>query len=162
MTFSEMNSLVSFKSNVFIDWLNVKANWSGTLDFFKLMKHIRDKGGVILRANIYLPEPDKAQISFYDAIKAAGFKHIYIKEKYGGSTNCDTRMVVDMVTQSHDVDVIYLLSNDADFIPAVSYLQSIGKRVLLIHGDNPSNDLRRTVDEWRHLGQLSLSKEDKE
>jgi len=64
-------------------------------------------------------------------------------------------MAVDMVTQSRDVDAVYLLSNDADFIPAVEYLQSLGKRVLLIHGDNPSNNLRKSVDEWRHFGQLA-------
>jgi len=43
----------------------------------------------------------------------------------------------------------------------VTYLQSIGKRVLLIHGDEPSNDLRKNVDEWRHLGQLKLIREKK-
>jgi uncharacterized LabA/DUF88 family protein len=152
-----MHTNVSFKSNIFIDWLNVKANGGYGLDFFKLMELIRYQSGLILRANIYVPEPDEGQISFYDAMKSAGFKLIYIADRRG-STNCDTQMVVDMITQSHDVDVIYLLSNDADFIPAVSYLQLIGKRVLLIHGDNPSNDLRKTVDEWRHFGQLKILK----
>ena len=122
------------------------------------MQHVRDKGGTILRANIYVPEADEKQMSFYDAMKIAGFKQIFIKEK-SERVNCDTQMAVDMVTQSHDVDGIYLLTNDGDFIPAVSYLQSIGKRVLLIHGDEPSNDLRKNVDEWRHLGQLKLIRE---
>ncbi len=69
-------------------------------------------------------------------------------------------MAVDMVTQSNNADAIYLLSNDADFIPAVGYLQSTGKRVLLIHSDKPSCDLKKAVDESRHLGQLHLLRTD--
>jgi len=160
MTFDDKVGPLPFKANIFIDWLNVKANGGSALDFFKLMQHIRNKGGIILRAVIYVPEADENQIPLYDSMKSAGFKHVYIKEKYS-SVNCDTLMAVDMVTQSLNVDVVYMLSNDADFIPAVSYLQSIGKRVLLIHGDGPSNDLRKTVDEWRHFGQLNLIREKK-
>ena len=111
---------------------------------------------VIKRANIYLPIPDNDKVrDFHSVMQRAGLRLIYIK-KNGARVNCDVLMAVDMVTQSDDVDAIYLLSNDSDFVPAVEYLQSIGKRVLLIHGDHPSNDLRRAVDEWRHFNQLGL------
>lgn len=160
MTFNDTKLNTQFKANIFIDWLNMKANGGQALDFFKLMQHVRDKDGMILRANIYVPEADANQVSFYDAMKSAGLKLVLIMEK-SEKVNCDTLMAVDMVTQSNDVDVIYLLTNDADFIPAVSYLQSIGKRVLLIHGDDPSNVLRKNVDEWRHLRQLNLIREKK-
>ena len=155
MTFNEINIKGQFKANVFIDWLNIKANGGYSLDFPKLLHLIRDQGGLIIRANIYLPNPDDMQIKFYDAIKSTGFKLIYIEERFE-KVNCDAIMAVDIITQSLDVDVVYIISNDADFIPAISYLQTIGKRVLLIHGDNPSNNLRRRVDEWRHLRQLDL------
>ncbi|MCX5814807.1 MAG: NYN domain-containing protein [Proteobacteria bacterium] len=158
MTFKETKIPTPFKANIFIDWVNVKLNGGFGLDFFKMMQHIRDKGGIILRANIYAPEPDDNQISFYDAMKSAGLKLILINEKYD-NVNSDALMAVDMVTQSHDVDVIYILTNDADFVPAVLYLQSIGKRVLLLHADEPSNELRKTVDERRHLDQLKLLRE---
>ena len=158
MTFNETNIKNQFKANVFIDWLNIKANGGQSLDFKKLLNLIREQGGLILRANIYLPEAEEHQIHFYDAIKAAGFKIIYLEERFE-RVNCDTKMVVDIITQSLNVDAVYILTNDADFIPAISYLQTAGKRVLLIHGDNPSNNLRRTVDEWRHLRQLDLLQE---
>ena len=160
MTFNDKTVPIPFKANIFIDWLNVKANGGIGLDFFKLIQHIRDKGGIILRAVMYVPNPDDNQISFFDSMKSAGFKLVYIKEKYF-KVNCDAMMAVDMITQSLNVDVVYMLFNDADFIPAVSYLQSIGKRVLLIHSDDPSNELRKTVDEWRHLRQLNLIHERK-
>lgn len=155
MTFEEIGSSYPFKANIFVDWLNVKANGGYNLDFQKLIRLVREKGGLIVRANCYLPEADDKQIGFYDAIKGAGFKLVIIREKYE-RVNCDALMAVDMVTQSLDVDAVYILSNDSDFIPAVVYLQSIGKRVLLIHGDNPSNDLRKTVDEWKHFTHLKL------
>lgn len=159
MTFNEISTIAAFKANVFIDWLNVKANGGQGLDFFKLMSLIREKGSILFRAAIYVPEPEDEKIrNFYDAMKKAGLKLIYIREKWE-KVNCDAIMAVDMVTQSRDVDAVYLLSNDADFIPAVEYLQSLGKRVLLIHGDNPSNNLRKSVDEWRHFGQLGLIRE---
>jgi len=160
VTFNEVKTTSQFKANIFVDWLNVKANGGSRLDFFKLIDMIRDTGGIICRANIYMPEPDERQVPLYDMIKKAGFKVIIIPPKSDG-VNCDALMAVDMVTQSLYADVIYLLSNDADFIPAVEYLQSIGKRVLLIHGESPSNRLRRTVDEWRRYEQLHLLKERK-
>jgi uncharacterized LabA/DUF88 family protein len=156
MTFNDIKHVMPFKANIFVDWLNVKANGGRGLNFTKLMEIVRNKGGIILRINIYVPEPDDEKMrGFYDAMKKAGFKLQKIESK-NNEVNCDSRMSVDMVTQSDNVDVVYLLSNDSDFIPAVQYLQSIGKRVLLIHGDNPSNALRHAVDEWRHFGQLEL------
>jgi hypothetical protein len=158
MTFNETPAVSPFKANIFVDWLNLKANGGQALDFWKLMELIVNRGGMVRRANIYLPEVEQGQVGFYDAIKKAGFKLIVIPPK-GDGINCDTMMSVDMVTQSYGVDVVYLLSNDADFVPAVEYLQSIGKRVLLIHAHDPSNQLRRAVDEWRMLEQLKLLKE---
>src|ERR1019366_73497 len=111
--------------------------------------------GHVFRANIYLPPAEDGQIGLYDAMKKVGFRLAIIQDKWG-SVNCDTKMAVDMVTQSRDVDCIYLLSNDADFVPAVEYLQFVGKRVLLLHGDIPANRLRDSVDEWRHFSQLNL------
>jgi uncharacterized LabA/DUF88 family protein len=157
MTFNDLEIKIPFKANVFIDWLNVKMNGGDKLDFQKLIELITDKGGVVYRANIYLPVPTNSQVIFYDVMKKAGLKLIYSLEQ--DKLNCDTRMVVDIVTQSSEVDVVYLLSNDSDFIPAVEYLQAIGKRVLLIHGPNPSNKLRHAVDEWRRFEQLELLRE---
>jgi len=160
MTFNEIENIVPFKANVFIDWLNVKANGGQWIDYFKLMAVIREKGGLISRAVIYVPEPETESIrDYYSVIERAGVKLSYIREKWK-KVNCDAFMAVDMVTQSRRVDAVYLLSNDADFVPAVEYLQSIGKRVLLIHFENPSNDLRQAVDEWRHFKQLNLERND--
>ena len=109
-----------------------------------------------------MPEPENENVrDYYSVIERAGVKLSYIREKWK-KVNCDAFMAVDMVTQSRHVDAVYLLSNDADFIPAVEYLQSIGKRVLLIHFNNPSNDLRQAVDEWRHFKQLNLERNDNE
>ncbi len=65
-------------------------------------------------------------------------------------------MTVHMVTQSPHVGVVYLLSNDGDFVPAVDYLQSIGKRVSLIQAGCPSRRLRHAADECRTFDQLTL------
>ena len=155
MTFEEIKSVTPFKANLFIDWLNIKKNGGNGLNFGALFSLIRNVGGMIVRANIYLPDRNEGEIKFYDALKRYGFKLVIINERRG-SANCDSKMAVDIVTQSLDVDVIYLLCNDADYLPAVEYLQTMGKRVLLIHVDGCSNDLRDAVDEWRHAGQLNL------
>ena len=155
MTFQDSPTHPAFKANIFIDWLNVKKNGGKQLSFDNLMALVRKRSGHVVRANIYLPLAEDGQIGLYDAMKKAGFRLVIIEDKWG-NVNCDAKMAVDMVTQSRDVDCVYLLSNDADFVPAVEYLQSIGKRVLLIHGDNPSNRLRDSVDEWRHFSQLNL------
>ena len=160
MTFNDTAELVPFRANIFVDWLNIKKHGGRDLDFSKLMSLIRSKGGLICRANIYLPEANGGQQSLYDALRRTGFKLVIIPESQNKGPNCDTRMIVDMVTESENVDTVYLISNDSDFVPAVQYLQSQGKRVLLIHADKPSNRLRNIVDEWRHLGQLKILRED--
>lgn len=142
-------------ANIFIDWLNIRDNGGRSLQFDKLIKSIEDKNYHIQRINLYAPPSDDGQIKFYDVIRKNGIKIISIPSK-GESYNCDALMAVDMVTQSKDVDTVFLLSNDADFIPAVEYLQMSGKRVELFHVDSPSNKLRTTVDKWYHIAQENL------
>ncbi len=96
MTFNDISDASPFKANIFIDWLNVKANGGQGLEFSKLTKLIRSKDGNIIRVNIYLPEADSKQASFYDVIKRAGFKLIIIPPKWD-SVNCDALMAIEMV-----------------------------------------------------------------
>jgi uncharacterized LabA/DUF88 family protein len=152
------------KANIFIDWLNIRENGGRSLDFKKLIKAIEDKDYYIQRINLYAPPHDDNQLGFYDVIRKNGIKIVLIPGKSargdkGDSYNCDALMAVDMVTQSNDVDTVCLLSNDADFIPAVEYLQMIGKRVELYHADHPSNLLRTTVDKWHYIVKEDLLKE---
>jgi len=146
------------KANIFIDWLNIRDNGGRSLQFADLIKAIEDQGYHIQRINLYAPPAEENQTSFYDAIRRNGIKIVLIPGKCD-SYNCDALMAVDMVTQSNNVDTIFLLSNDADFIPAVEYLQMIGKRVELYHGDSPSNKLRTTVDKWYHITKENLTKD---
>ena len=143
------------KANMFIDWLNIKMNGGRNIDFGKLIKAIENQGYDIQRINLYAPPADSGQISFYDVIRRNGIKIVLIPGK-GDSYNCDALMAVDMVTQSKEVDTVFLLSGDADFIPAVEHLQIIGKRVELYHGDRPSNQLRNIVDKWYHIAAADL------
>jgi len=159
MTFHETKQEAPFRCAIYFDWLNIKMSGGGNLDFDKLFEHIRKKSGIVRIANFYAPEANEKQGSLYDAIRKSGFKIVLVPEKGRGERgqfNCDTMMSVDMVTQTDGLDAVYLLTNDYDFIPAVRYLRGKGIRILLIHVDEPSNDLRNEVDEWRHAGQLNL------
>ena len=165
MTFHETEQVVPFRCAIYLDWLNIKMSGGQKLDFDQLFEHIRKKGGIIRVANFYAPEPENNQYSFYDATRKSGFKVVLVPEKGRagrGEFNCDTMMTVDMVTQTERLDAVYLIANDSDYIPAVKYLRSKGIRTLLIHVENPSNDLRNEVDEWRYFKQLNLIQDKKE
>ncbi len=154
MTFHELEFPVPFKANVYVDWLNIKKHGGAELDFDKLFRLIHNRSGCVLRAIIYLPAAEsEGEERLHDAMVRSGFQLFRME---GEKVNCDSQMTVDMVTQCGGVDVVYLVANDSDYLPAVRYLQSLGKRVLLIHADKPSNELRRVADEWRKLEQLDL------
>ena|ERR1051326_4458216 len=148
----------TFHAGVYVDWLNIKMNGGRDLHFAKLLGYIRDQGGFVRVANFYAPKADDQQITFYDAVRKSGFRILTIRPKSHDATSvdADVMLAVDMVAQGTHLDVVYLLTHDSDFIPAVRYLQSKAIRVVLLHADKPSNELRDIVDEWRHLAQLEL------
>jgi uncharacterized LabA/DUF88 family protein len=144
---------------VYLDWLNIKMNGGRELSFDKLLEYIRAQGGFIRCANFYAPEAEGNQMGLYDAARRSGFRIAIVPGKVYGenkSFDCDVMMAVDMVVQGAHFDVVYLLTHDADFLPAVRHLQSQGVRVVLLHADKPSNELRDAVDEWHHLGQFGI------
>ena len=149
-----------FHCAVYLDWLNIKMNGGRDLNFDKLFDYIHSRGGFIRIANFYAPDTEtEGKQTLYDAVRRSGFRVVIIPGKKHDdrmSVDCDVMMAVDMVTQGAHMHVVYLMTHDAHFLPAVQYLQGKGVRVVLLHADKPSNELRDAVDEWHHVRQLGL------
>lgn len=69
--------------------------------------------------------------------------------------NFDVEMAVDMVTMAERLDVIALVSGDADFAHAVEALQSRGVRVEVVAFENSTSaEMRAIADHYVELSSL--------
>ena len=69
--------------------------------------------------------------------------------------NLDIELVVDMITMCERLDVITLISGDADFLKAIQYVQSKGIKVeVASFPKSTSVELRAVADEYLDLSKL--------
>ncbi len=69
--------------------------------------------------------------------------------------NLDIELVVDMITMSDRLDVIVLVSGDADFLKAIQYAQSKGIKVeVASFPKSTSVELKAVADEYLDLSKL--------
>ena len=69
--------------------------------------------------------------------------------------NLDIELVVDMITMSDRLDVIVLVSGDADFLKAIQYEQSKGIKVeVASFPKSTSVELKAVADEYLDLSKL--------
>ena len=69
--------------------------------------------------------------------------------------NLDIELVVDMITMSDRLDVIILVSGDADFLKAIQYTQSKGIKVeVASFPKSTSVELKAVADEYLDLSKL--------
>ena len=63
----------------------------------------------------------------------------------------DTAVVVDLIQGATDntYDRAVLVSGDADFVPAVEFIQRTGTQIIHAHFRNQANELMRAC--WAHL-----------
>lgn len=95
------------------------------------LRKIAEKYGRIIYGKVYLNQ--YASEKLIEAIANQGFEP---KVVLAGETesDVDVSVAVEMVQASHDsrVDIIGLVSRDADFLPALQVAKKMGKYVLVI------------------------------
>ena len=127
----------------------------------KLLDYLRD-GRELIRATAYAPVSDDPGEPVEQQRFVAPFvPHDYrivtkpLKRFADGSIkgNFDVEMALDMVTMAERLDVVALVSGDADFSRAVELLQERGVRVEVVaFGGSTSIEMRALADHYIDVG----------
>jgi uncharacterized LabA/DUF88 family protein len=88
----------------------------------------------------------QSDIDFFE-IKACGHWKVDFINRTVDEKGVDTSFAVDMVTLVNNYDIALLVSGDADGIPSLNYIKSIGKPIGIIdfiHGSPPASKGKQT------------------
>ncbi len=116
-----------------------------------------DQQGNILHKKSYAYWRKENEL-FEQAIFKAGFKTISVSSKEKNAV--DNEIIQDC---KHDImtdkiiKIVILITGDKDYLPLVKYLQKIGIKLILIHGANVSQNLRKAVDIAYNIDKLIKS-----
>jgi uncharacterized LabA/DUF88 family protein len=133
------------------------------LDMGKLLAFLR-KGRDLVRATAYSPVSDDPSEPLEQQKFVAPFvRYDYrivtkpLKRFADGSIkgNFDVEMAIDMVTMADRLDVIAIVSGDADFARAVEVAQTRGVRVEVVaFAGSSSLEMRSLADRYIELGSV--------
>jgi len=149
---------------VFVDVPNVMYGLEPDekpLDMGKLLNFLR-KGRDLVRATAYSPVSDDPS----EPLEQQKFVAPFVRYEYrivtkplkrfaDGSIkgNFDVEMAIDMVTMADRLDVIAIVSGDADFARAVEVVQTRGVRVEVVaFAGSSSLEMRSLADRYIELG----------
>jgi|YelNatPaOPRAMG01_1025707.scaffolds.fasta_scaffold04869_1 uncharacterized LabA/DUF88 family protein len=152
------------KVGVFVDISNIYMN-GGQRMRYDVLRHYAQSFGMVQRLNAY-PSYDAERAeddreyrdktnAFHDVLRSFGY-HTSIKpvrwyidpdtERRFGKANADVDMVIDLISQAHNLDHIILVTGDGDFVRPIQYVRNLGCRVEVLGFDNVSQELRKEAD----------------
>ena len=130
---------------IFIDAANIfyshrTLGWK--VDYDKFLIYWR-KQGKITGAYFYsaVISTQKEQLKFFKKVEDIGYKVItrevkIIRDKRNQKVvqkgNFDVKLAIDLVLKAKEFDTAVLASGDSDFEPAVEYLRSVKKKVIVV------------------------------
>lgn len=137
---------------------------SGAIDMGKLLDYLSE-GRDLVRATAYAPVSDDPS----EPVERQRFVAPFVPYAYrivtkplkrfaDGSIkgNFDVELAVDMVTMAERLDVIAIVSGDADFARAVELVQGRGVRVEVVaFSGSTSVDMRAIADRYVELGAIA-------
>ena len=155
---------------VFVDVPNLvygaergEGGTEGVVHMGRLLDYLRD-GRELIRATAYAPVSDDPgepveQQRFVAPFVPYDYRIVTkpLKRFADGSIkgNFDVEMALDMLTMAERLDVVALVSGDADFARAVELLQGRGVRVEVVaFGGSTAIEMRALADHYVEVGAL--------
>lgn len=152
---------MALKAGLFVDASNLYRRDGPSLNYRALRLAVTEKYD-LLRCNVYVaidPENSKPVRGFMSALRDIGFK--VIGKEWSRNTNgflsssLDMELAIDILTQSSQLDVVFLVTGDPDFARLVRAVQSRGKRVeVMAYQDRIGFALKQEADGFHTLESL--------
>lgn len=131
--------------SVFIDAANIlysqhTLGWE--IDYQKLLRYFK-KNYLFQKAYFYSGKDSRntKQEQFFSRMRRFGYNVVtkevkWIRDKNGkilkGKGNLDIELALDFTHKAKEYDTAFLLSGDSDFAPAISFVQELKKKVVVI------------------------------
>ncbi len=152
---------MALKAGLFVDASNLYRREGPSLNYRALRQIVSEKYD-LMRCNVYVaidPENSKPVRGFMSALQGIGFKVIgkeWSRNTSGFQTaSLDMELAIDVLTQSSQLDVIFLVTGDPDFARLVRAIQNKGKRVeVMAYQDRIGYALKQEADEFHALESL--------
>ncbi|MFC1529146.1 NYN domain-containing protein [Gemmatimonadota bacterium] len=152
---------MELKAGLFVDASNLYRKDGPSLNYRALRSAASERYD-LLHCNVYVaidPENPKPVKGFMAALRDIGFKVIgkeWSRNANGFiSAGLDMELAIDVLTQSSQLDVVFLVTGDPDFTRLVRAMQSRGKRVeVMAFQDRISTALRQEADAYHALETL--------
>ena len=149
------------KAGLFVDASNLYRREGPSLNY-RALRSIASERYDIMHCNVYVaidPENPKPVRGFMAALRDIGFKVIgkeWSRNANGSvSTGLDMELAIDVLTQSSQLDVVFLVTGDPDFTRLVRAIQSRGKRVeVMAYQDRIGSALKHEADAFHALEAL--------
>ncbi|MFC1559294.1 NYN domain-containing protein [Gemmatimonadota bacterium] len=152
---------MALKAGLFVDASNLYRRDGPSLNYRALRHNVSEKYD-LLRCNVYVavdPENSKPVRGFMAALRDIGFKVIgkeWSRNANGfQSSSLDMELAIDVLTQSSQLDVVFIVTGDPDFVRLVRAIQNRGKRVeVMAYQDRIGSALKQEADEFHALESL--------
>jgi len=149
---------------IFVDVPNLLYGTDRPIDMGRLLDYLAD-GREVVRATAYAPVSDNPM----EPVQQQRFVAPFVPYEYrivtkplkrfaDGSIkgNFDVEMAVDMLTMADRLDVVAIVSGDADFARVVEEIQSKGVRVEVVaFAGSTSQEMRSLADRYVEVGAIT-------
>ncbi|MGE0228207.1 MAG: NYN domain-containing protein [Dehalococcoidia bacterium] len=149
---------------IFVDVPNLLYGTDRPIDMGRLLDYLSD-GREVVRATAYAPVSDNPM----EPVQQQRFVAPFVPYEYrivtkplkrfaDGSIkgNFDVEMAVDMLTMADRLDVVAIVSGDADFARVVEEIQSKGVRVEVVaFAGSTSQEMRALADRYVEVGAIT-------
>lgn len=149
---------------IFVDVPNLLYGTDRPIDMGRLLDYLTD-GREVVRATAYAPVSDNPM----EPVQQQRFVAPFVPYEYrivtkplkrfaDGSIkgNFDVEMAVDMLTMADRLDVVAIVSGDADFARVVEEIQSKGVRVEVVaFAGSTSQEMRALADRYVEVGAIT-------
>lgn len=153
---------------IFIDAANIfysQRTLGWRVDYKKFLTYWRKQGN-LKEAYFYsaVISTRKEQLKFFNALKKIGYKvitrevkivHDKKNKKMIHKGNFDVKLAIDLVLKAKEFDIAVLASGDSDFEPAIEYLRSVKKKVVVVSArGHVARELIKQANEYIPLEKL--------
>ena len=148
---------------MYVDVQNIYFSYKPRrIDYEVLKKFIEERFKdvmVTFHAFTAYEEGQKEQMSFLNALALMGYRVVSkpVKTLPDGSKkgNLDMEIALEVLSQAPYIDEIVLVTGDGDFVPLVSRLSMMGKKITIMGPEETTApDLIRACHEFVSLGQV--------
>lgn len=152
---------MSLKVGIYVDHENIRLSDGADLDYSVLREYL-SKGYDLLRCVIYVIVDDgqtkdlqERLYRYRDKLRYIGFKVSEKKKKKflnpetgkeEYKANTDMELAIDVLREIENLDIVFIVSGDGDFVRLVEAVQSRGRKVVIVASSNVSKELKDAAD----------------